>query len=204
MGPPFVENSDGTRDAALFPRLNRGRNRSPLRYPIFATGGRGAESRPYTPRQPADVLIGEFPRSRLRQPRLDYQGPAGGQSGPRGLLLVPASARPAPSRPPRIPIFLIQRWADMDLTQRTPQASRQMSASPSPTSSPSLCGRRQPAAAWPRAREPDAGSGSMALFYVQARGAANHIALNTSSRPCPHRRLANAPPNIVPYQVFAA
>ena len=129
-GPPFVENSDGTRDAAYFHSCNRGKRSIAV---DFATGEGREIVRRLASR--ADVLIENFRVRGLRQYRLDYQ--ALQAVNPR---LVYCSVTGFGQTGPYAELpgydFLIQAMGGiMDLTG-DPGASRRRSASPSPTSSP--------------------------------------------------------------------
>jgi crotonobetainyl-CoA:carnitine CoA-transferase CaiB-like acyl-CoA transferase len=197
-GPPFVENSDGTRDAAYFHSCNRGKRSLAV---DFATGEGREIVRRLAGR--SDVLIENYRVRGLRKYRLDYQ--ALQAVNPR---LVYCSVTGFGQTGPYAELpgydFLIQAMGGiMDLTG-DPQGEPQKVGVAFADIFSGLYAVVAIQAAL-AARE-QSGRGQwidMALFDVQVGVLANQ-ALNYLVSGRVPTRLGNAHPNIVPYQVFAA
>jgi crotonobetainyl-CoA:carnitine CoA-transferase CaiB-like acyl-CoA transferase len=197
-GPPFVDNGDGTRDAAYFHACNRGKRSLTVN---FATGEGREIVRRLASR--ADVLIENFRVRTLRKYRLDYQALQAvnprlvycsltgfGQTGPYAEL---------PGYD-----FLIQAMGGiMDLTGDPAGEPQKVGVAFADIFSGLYAVVAIQAALAARA---ETGRGQwidMALLDVQVGVLANQ-AMNYLVSGLAPTRLGNAHPNIVPYQVFAA
>jgi crotonobetainyl-CoA:carnitine CoA-transferase CaiB-like acyl-CoA transferase len=197
-GPPFVDNGDGTRDAAYFHACNRGKRSLTVN---FATGEGREIVRRLASR--ADVLIENFRVRTLRKYRLDYQALQAvnprlvycsltgfGQTGPYAEL---------PGYD-----FLIQAMGGiMDLTGDPAGEPQKVGVAFADILSGLYAVVAIQAALAARA---ETGRGQwidMALLDVQVGVLANQ-AMNYLVSGLAPTRLGNAHPNIVPYQVFAA
>jgi crotonobetainyl-CoA:carnitine CoA-transferase CaiB-like acyl-CoA transferase len=197
-GPPFVDNGDGTRDAAYFHACNRGKRSLAVN---FATGEGREIVRRLASR--ADVFIENFRVRTLRKYRLDYQALQAvnprlvycsltgfGQTGPYAEL---------PGYD-----FLIQAMGGiMDLTGDPAGEPQKVGVAFADIFSGLYAVVAIQAALAARA---ETGRGQwidMALLDVQVGVLANQ-AMNYLVSGLAPTRLGNAHPNIVPYQVFAA
>jgi crotonobetainyl-CoA:carnitine CoA-transferase CaiB-like acyl-CoA transferase len=197
-GPPFVDNGDGTRDAAYFHSCNRGKRSLAV---DFATPqGRDVVRRLAAH---ADVLIENFRVRGLRRHRLDYQAlhainrrlvycsiTGFGQTGPYAEL---------PGYD-----FLIQAMGGiMDLTGDPAGEPQKVGVAFADIFTGLYAVVAIQAALTARATSGRGQWIDMALFDVQVAVLANQ-ALNYLVSGVAPTRLGNAHPNIVPYQVFAA
>ena len=196
-GPPWIENGDGTRDAAYYHSCNRGKRS--LAVDFAAPDGRAIVTRLATR---ADVLIENFKVGGLKKfgldyaslkplnPRLVYCSITGfGQDGPY-------AARPGYD-------FLIQGMGGiMDLTGDPAGEPQKVGVAFADIFTGLYAVIAIQAALAERSRSGEGQAIDMALLDSQVAVLANQAMNYLASGVSPHR-LGNAHPNIVPYQVFA-
>ncbi len=196
-GPPWIDNGDGSRDAAYYHSCNRGKRSLAV---DFATpDGRAIVAKLATG---ADVLIENFKVGGLTKfgldyaslkplnPRLVYCSITGfGQDGPY-------AARPGYD-------FLIQGMGGiMDLTGDPDGEPQKVGVAFADIFTGLYAVIAIQAALAERARTGEGQAIDMALLDSQVAVLANQ-AMNYLASGVPPHRLGNAHPNIVPYQVFA-
>lgn len=197
-GPPFIDNPDGTRDAAYFHAANRGKRSEVV---DFRTAGGQARIRELG--ADADVLVENFKVGGLARYGLDYASLAAvnprliycsitgfGQDGPY-------AARPGYD-------FIVQGMSGiMDLTGEPDGPPEKMGVAYADILTGLYAVIGIQAALAERERSGLGQHIDMALFDVMvgtlANQAMNYLASGTSPR-----RLGNAHPNIAPYQAFPA
>ena len=197
-GPPFVENGDGTRDAAYFHACNRGKRS--IAVDFTTSGGRDIVRRLASR---ADVLIENFRVRGLRKYRLDYQ--ALQAINPRLIYCsVTGFGQTGPYADLPGYDFLIQAMGGiMDLTGDPGGEPQKVGVAFADIFSGLYAVIAIQAALAARAQTGHGQWIDMALFDVQVGVLANQ-AMNYLVSGVAPTRLGNAHPNIVPYQVFAA
>ena len=197
-GPPFVENGDGTRDAAYFHACNRGKRS--IAVDFTTSGGRDIVRRLASR---ADVLIENFRVRGLRKYRLDYQ--ALQAINPRLIYCsVTGFGQTGPYADLPGYDFLIQAMGGiMDLTGDPGGEPQKVGVAFAEIFSGLYAVIAIQAALAARAQTGHGQWIDMALFDVQVGVLANQ-AMNYLVSGVAPTRLGNAHPNIVPYQVFAA
>jgi glutaryl-CoA transferase len=197
-GPPFVENGDGTRDAAYFHSCNRGKRSIAI---DFAQSAGREIVRRLASR--ADVLIENFRVRGLRKYRLDYQSLRG--ANPRLIYCsVTGFGQTGPYAELPGYDFLVQAMGGiMDLTGAPEGEPQKVGVAFADIFSGLYAVIAIQAALAARAETGQGQWIDMALFDVQVSVLANQ-AMNYLVSGVAPSRLGNAHPNIVPYQVFAA
>ncbi|MEX0853979.1 MAG: CaiB/BaiF CoA-transferase family protein [Bauldia sp.] len=196
-GPPSIDNGDGTHDAAYFHSCNRGKRS--IAVDLARPEGRQAVARLAAR---ADVLIENFKVGGLRKFGLDY-----GSLKPTNRRLVycsvsgfgrtgPYAARPGYD-------FLIQGLGGiMDLTGDPEGEPQKVGVAFADIFTGLYAVVAIQAALAERERSGEGQAIDMALLDTQVGVLANQ-AMNYLTTGVSPRRLGNAHPNIVPYQVFA-
>jgi crotonobetainyl-CoA:carnitine CoA-transferase CaiB-like acyl-CoA transferase len=197
-GPPFVDNVDGSRDAAYFHSTNRGKRSIAV---DFATNDGREVVRRLASR--SDVLIENFRVRGLRKYRLDYQ--ALQAVNPRLVYCsVTGFGQTGPYAEMPGYDFLIQAMGGiMDLTGDPGGEPQKVGVAFADIFSGLYAVVAIQAALATREKTGRGQWIDMALFDVQVGVLANQ-ALNYLVSGHAPTRLGNAHPNIVPYQVFAA
>ena len=195
-GPPFIENADGSRDAAYFHATNRGKASMAL---DFATPEGQAKVRRLV--HDADVLIENFKVGSLARYGLDYESLR--QTHP-GLIYcsITGFGQDGPNAHRPGYDFIIQAMSGiMDLTgdPEGPPQKIGVAYADILTGLYAVIGIQ--AALAQRARTGCGQHIDMALFDVMVGTLANQ-AMNYLVSGIPPHRLGNAHPNIVPYEAF--
>ena len=196
-GPPFVDYADGGRDAAYFHSCNRGKRSVVADF--RRAEGRSAGAGPVPT---ADVVIENFKRGDLARYGLDAATLRAAH--PAAHLVLHHRIRPGRPlcRSPRLRLHRAGHGRHHGSHRRAGWRSGRSRALPMRTSSPA-CMRSLPSR--PRCCSARArGEGAfidMSLFDTQVAVLANQAMNFLVSGKAP-RRMGNAHPNLVPYQVF--
>ena len=195
-GPPFIDNPDGSKDAAYFHATNRGKRSLVL---DFATEEGREKARALA--EGADVVIENFKVGGLAKYGLDYR--ALSALNPRLIYCsITGFGQDGPYAPRAGYDFIIQGMSGvMDLTGEPDGPPEKIGVAYADilTGLYSVIGIQ--AALAERERSGLGQHIDMALFDVMVGTLANQ-AMNYLVSGTPPRRLGNAHPNVVPYQAF--
>lgn len=195
-GPPFVENADGSRDAAYFHAANRGKSSVAI---DFATADGQAEVRRLV--ADADVVIENFKVGGLRKYGLDYQSLA--QLNPRMVYCsITGFGQDGPYASRAGYDFIIQGMSGiMDLTGEPDGPPEKIGVAYADILTGLYAVIGIQAALAQRERSGRGQHVDLALFDVMVGTLANQ-AMNYLVSGVSPRRLGNAHPNIAPYEAF--
>ena len=195
-GPPFVENADGSRDAAYFHAANRGKSSVPI---DFTTAEGQAEVRRLV--ADADVVIENFKVGGLAKYGLDYQSLSA--LNPRLVYCsITGFGQDGPYAPRAGYDFIIQGMSGiMDLTGEPDGPPEKIGVAYADILTGLYAVIGIQAALAQRERTGRGQHVDLALFDVMVGTLANQ-AMNYLVSGVSPRRLGNAHPNIAPYEAF--